>query len=242
MFQILRKLVIFTVFGALGFSTAIPAFAVGPSGLGRGIAEDRAENAGSRPGLLRNFLNNGRAAIGSCTITAVNGTALGGTINCTQDSKSYTVNTTAQTQLRRRFWGKASWPEFLVGDVINVIGQWTDTIKTTVNARLIRDTSIQKRFGVFIGTVTSLNGNGWVMTTINRGSQTVTVSSSTKFVNRQGQAIVQSQIKVGDRVRVRGLWDNKANTITEVTNVKDYNLPPKPTPSVTPTLTPTPTP
>jgi len=39
---------------------------------------------------------------------------------------------------------------------------------------------------------------------------------------------------------VKGMWDKTNNTITEVTHVKDYSLPPKPT--ITPTSVPTPTP
>lgn len=251
MVQILRRLAIFSVIGLLGLTLAAPVFAKENSNKAKNLVEDRNEDAGSRPGLLRGFLNTGRAAIGSCTIVTISTTGpANGSITCTKDSKTYTVNSTDKTELRRRFWGKASWSEFSIGDLINVIGRWADSAKTTVNAVLLRDLSIQKRFGVFIGTVTSVNSTGLVMQTVNRGSQTVTVTGATKFTNRLGRPITQADIKVGDRVRVRGLWDNKANTITEVTVVKDYNIPSKPTPSVTgavtpaatPTLTPTPTP
>src|SRR5689334_19625315 len=85
-------------------------------------------------GLLRAFFQ-GRAAVGSGKLTAVNGT----TLTVEKDSKSYTVLTDDKTQFRRRFWGKATVSEYQVGDTLNVIGMWTDDAKTTIQARLIRD-------------------------------------------------------------------------------------------------------
>lgn len=222
---------------ALAFTVlATPAYAVGPKNLG-----EMPEKAGSRPGLLKKAFEL-RAAIGTCTVTAISST----TITCAKDGKTYTILTDSSTQFRRRFWGKATLSEIQVNDVINVIGKWQDDAHTTVLAKLVRDTSIQKRFGVFFGTVTSLTADGWVMNTLNRGSQTVTVGSSTKFMNRKEETITKGDIAVGHRVRVKGLWDSKNSTITDVAQVKDFNLPPKPTgspaPTSAPTSTPTPTP
>lgn len=201
------------------------------------IKEDRADNAGSRPGLLREFLKKGRAAIGSGTLTAKSGT----TLTVTKDGKTYTVLTDSKTQFRRRFWGKGTTDEMQVGDTLNIIGLWTDDAKTTIQARIVRDISIQKRNGIFFGTVQSVTSTGWVMTTMQRGNQTVTVSSTTKFVDRREQTIAQSAIMLGHKVRVRGLWDKTNSTVTEVSHVKDFSLPVKPTPTVTTTVAPTPT-
>ncbi len=229
---------------SLGLSTATPVFAVNfgqaqkelRKEMKEELKEDLREKVGSRPGLFQKFFNlKGRAAIGTGTVTAKSGT----TLTVTKDGKSYTVLTDEKTQFRRRFWGKGSLDEIAVGHTVNVIGLWTDDAKTTVQARLVRDLSVQKRFGVFMGIVKSLTGSGWVMGTVSekRADQTVTVSSSTKFENRRGETIVQSDIQVGHRVRVRGLWDRDANTVTEVAQVKDFSLP---VVSATPTATPTP--
>lgn len=192
------------------------------------IKEERMENDGTRPGILKAIVNKSeRAVILDGTISGKSGT----TLTVTKDSNTYTVNIDSKTQLRRKFWGKATLDEIQIGDIVNVHGKWVDSGKTTIQAVLIRDESIQKRFGVFFGTITSISGSGFVMDTITRGSQTVTVSSTTKLVNRKGEVITQSYIILGHKVRVKGLWDNKANTITEVMQVKDFNLPAKPTPS-----------
>ncbi len=207
----LKKFIAITLITASAFIVVSPSFA---------YAEDA--TAGSRPGLLKQiFEKTGRAAIGSGILSAKSSSQL----TVTKDGKSYTVLIDSNTQLRRRFWGKATLDEFQVGDTLNVIGKWTDDAHTTIQARLVRDISIQKRFGVFFGTVSSLSSNGWVMATVNRGNQAVSVASSTKFINRKGETISQSDIKVGDKVRVRGLWDKAGSTITEVKEAKDFSIP-----------------
>ena len=111
------------------------------------------------------------------------------------------------------------------GDVLNIIGKWTDETHKTIQAKLIRDKSIQKRNATFFGNVAALTSAGWTMTTKERGLQAVTVSPTTKFTDKKGKALVLTDIKVGDLVRVHGLWDNKLDTMTEVDKVRDYALP-----------------
>jgi hypothetical protein len=172
-----------------------------------------------------------RAVILGGKVTAKSGT----TLTVAKDGKDYTVLTDANTHFRRLFWGKGSIDEVSVNDLVNVHGKWTDDTKTTVQTVLVRDISIQKRFGVFFGTVQSLTSNGFVLQTVERGTQTVTVSSSTKFVNRKGEAVTQSDILPGQRIRVRGIWDRANSTITEVVGVKDFSIPVQPVATPTPT-------
>ena len=170
-------------------------------------------------------------------ITAISGTSL--TVN--KDAKTYTVNTDANTHFQRHYWGKSSLAEFSVGNKVNVRGKFTDEAKTTILAHLIRNLSIMKRHGVFLGDVTVKNGDNFVISSKNRGNQTVYFSSSTKFVKRNQESMTYADLQVGQRVRVRGLWDKSLNKITEVSEVKDYALPPKPTKAVKPTHIVTPT-
>lgn len=187
-----------------------------------------ATGAGSRPGLQRTFESRkGKAAIGSGILKSKDGTTL---IVTSKGGVDYIVNTDSSTHFERRFWGKGTLDEMQVGDTLNVIGRWTDDTHTAINAVLVRDLSIMKRFGVFFGTVSSITSDGWVMTT-QRGDQTVAVSLTTKFINRRGETITKAEVKVGDRVRVRGLWNKTNNTITEVREVKDFSIPVAPTQS-----------
>jgi hypothetical protein len=61
-----------------------------------------------------------------------------------------------------------------------------------------------------------------------RGTQTVTLGTDTKIVNRKEETLAQTEIAVGQRVRVRGLWDSVNKTITEVIKVKNFTLPLQP--------------
>lgn len=165
-----------------------------------------------------------RANIGTVILSSKSGT----TFTVTKEGKSYSVLTDSNTKFRRRFWGTATFNEMQIGDTLNVAGKWTDEAKTTVQATLVRDVSIQKRQGVFFGTVQTVNSKGFVMQTVNRDNQTVTVGSSTNYENRKGEAIKFSDIKTGDRIRVRGLWNRQLNTIADIVKVKDFSLPSTP--------------
>lgn len=195
------------------------------------IKNEVKEVKGERKNLLDNIkdkingVKDSLAKIIGGEITANSGSSL----TVTKDGKTYTVNTTANTVLKRRYWGNAKLSEMVNGDKVNVWGKFTDTTKLTIDARMIRDLSIMKRFGVFVGTVKTVNGNTLTIDTVNRGTQTVTVSSLTKFTNRKEVSINQSDIVVGHRIRVKGMWDEANKTITEVTHVKDFTLPVKPT-------------
>jgi hypothetical protein len=140
------------------------------------------------------------------------------------EGTSIKVNLLTTTHFRRKFWGKSNVAEISVGDSVNVVGRWANEGKTEINATLVRNLSIQKRFGVFFGTVKTMTDTGFVMTTINRGEETVTVDSTTKIIDRKGGTITVADIQVGHRIRVRGLWDSTAFTVSEVTEVKDFSL------------------
>ncbi len=252
----MTKFVLVSIFA---LSIVTPAYAIdfGVKARVEERMEDRQEKREERKeatkqGLLNRLFNRGnRVTIINGKVTIISGT----TLTVEKDGKTFTVNTDSNTQFRRKFWGSSSLDEFSVGNMVNVIGHWTDDSRTTVLAKHVRNLSIQKRFGVFFGIVKSLSANGWVMSTtsLKRADQTVTVSSNTKYTNRKEETISQSDVKVGARVRVRGLWDSSANTVTEVTAVKNFSLPVKvttTTPTVTvaatatvaPTVTPTATP
>ena len=170
-------------------------------------------------------------------ITAISGT----TLTIGKDGKAYTVNTDSNTHIQRHYWGKSSLEEFSVGNKVNVHGKFTDEAKTTILAKMIRNLSIMKRHGVFHGDVTAKNSDNFVIDSKQRGSQTVYFSSSTKFEKRNEEVMTYADLQVGHKVRIKGLWDKTLNQITETVQVKDYNLPPKPTKSGSPTSTVIPT-
>lgn len=162
-------------------------------------------------------------------LTAISGNTL--TVKSNKDGKSYQVNVNSKTQLVRRFGGKSTLSEFTVGNIVNVVGKWVDDTKNAIDAKLVRNTSVQKRFGAFLGEVTQINSDNLVIKTVNRNEQTVYFTGA-KFVDRAEKTMDFGQIKVGDRIRVKGMWDRSTNKITEVNQIKDFSYPQKP--AVTP--------
>lgn len=193
----------------------------------KGLIQDLREKIASKTDLLKSAAALRRAAIVRGEITEIAGT----TLTVDKEDKSYIVLTGTfdgcTTKFIRRYWGVSTVAEMSVGDNVNVYGKWQDEAHTTIEACLVRDLSIQKRHAVFVGFIESLTASGWVMTTVGekRPSQIVVVGADTKFVNRKEETILKSDIFVDHRVRVKGLWNNETNTVTEVTHVKDYTLP-----------------
>lgn len=171
-----------------------------------------------------------RAWIDNGQVTVVSGS----TLTITKEGITYTVNTDASTTFRRRFGGKSQLSEIKVGDTVNVLGKWQNEEKTQILATHIRDLSIQKRHATFFGTVKSKTDTTLVLTTVTRGEQTVTITASTKLVNRKMEEITIADIQIGNRVRVKGIWDLTTKTVTETTQIKDFSIPPQSSPTPTP--------
>lgn len=228
-----RILLSLTIFSFVAVSTASTAFAtshVRDLQRSRDALRERVrERIASYPAWLR-LLRSGHVALASGELTAINGT----TLTVTKGDTSYIVLTDDKSHFRRKFWGKSELAEFSIGDKLNVVGTWTDETQTTIQARLIRNLSIQRRHGVFFGTVTSKTDTSFIMDTIRRGNQTVIGDTGTQYVNRRQESIDYADIAVGHRVRIRGLWDSTLSQITEVTQVKDFSLPSRSSPNSSP--------
>jgi hypothetical protein len=203
----------------------------------------------SRVGDLKKMFGE-QAVLRSALVTAKNGS----TLTVTDDGKTYSVKVTDATKIRRRYFGKSNAGDLETGHLLNIVGTFTDENKNTVNAKLIRDLSIMKRHGVFIGNVTQINGNTITLDTVNRGTFTVTMNSASEVVNRRMENMPLSDVKSGHRIRIKGLWDKVNKTVTEVSQLKDYSVPTpvkgedngdpeekkrKTTPTVTPAVSPT---
>lgn len=154
-------------------------------------------------------------------ITAISSDSL----QVSRGDKAYTVYVGADTKLVRKFGGTAILSEFAVGNRIQVFGNWTDESKSAVSATTIRDMSIQKLRGTFVGKITAKGSTSFTIEPLKRTTQTVFVSSATKYMDRKKAAMTYADIKVGDQVKVSGVWDRSNNKIMEVTEVRDLSVP-----------------
>ena len=178
------------------------------------------------------------AGINRLAIKEISSTTLPAEIKVVKGDQSITLKISGKTIILRKFGGKSSLAELHVGDIVTARGTWVDETKAVLDTRVLRDLSIQKRYGTFWGKIKSINSEAktFVLETVGRGEQQVFVGSETKIVSRNQTVLTFSDLVIGHRVRVTGLWDSTLKTIEEVKTIKDWSLPPKPT--VTPTPTP----
>ncbi|OGK16677.1 hypothetical protein A2774_00045 [Candidatus Roizmanbacteria bacterium RIFCSPHIGHO2_01_FULL_39_12c] len=235
-----------------------PTYALSPKRLDPAIRQERKEIKNQFQEKIQELKNDLKKRLSSLRaqiakiingeVTAISGSSL----TVKKDDNTYTVNTDSDTHFRRHYWGGSSLDEFSVGNKVNVSGKFTDEEKTTILARIIRNLSIMKRHGVFMGDVSAKNSDNFIIDSKHRDGQTVYFDSGSKFVKRDETSMVYADLQVGHRVRVKGLWDKTLNQITEVVQVKDFSLPPRPlkineptatvVPTATLTMTATPTP
>ncbi|KKP33367.1 MAG: hypothetical protein UR23_C0046G0001, partial [Candidatus Roizmanbacteria bacterium GW2011_GWA2_32_13] len=114
-------------------------------------------------------------------ITAIN-TGLNN-FSMTSGDGDFQINITDKTKFLRKFGGKSALSEYSVGNEVVVFGKFTDDTKLIIDAKTVRNNSIQKRKGAFFGKVTIKNTDNFVIETIERGTQTVYFGVA-KFVQR----------------------------------------------------------
>jgi hypothetical protein len=168
-------------------------------------------------------------------------TISGNTLTVQKDSKNYTVLVNDQTKLKRKFGASSTLSEFTPKDTLVIIGNRTKNSdgtfsSTSIDASYIRNMSIQRRFAVFTGEIINKTTNTLTLKTVNRGTQTVYLSSTTE-IKENNKMISLSDIQVGDKVIVRGeLWD-RANEKIDAKNIMKLNikkLSPTPLAKITP--------
>ncbi|MFA5770326.1 MAG: hypothetical protein WC894_02425 [Patescibacteria group bacterium] len=188
----------------------------------RDVKENVKENRAGLLDKVKNFMKKNlrfEARVkGNITIIGANNFSLSG------EDGTFQINITDKTQILRKFGGKISLSEYSVGDEVVVFGKFTDDTKLIIDAKTVKNNSIQKRKGAFFGKVTVKNSDNFVMETLERGTQTVYFGTA-KIVDRRETNISYSDIKVGDRIRAKGVWDKTLNKISEVTQIKDFSIP-----------------
>ena len=155
---------------------------------------------------------------GKITVIGSNNFSLSG------EDGTFQVNITDKTKILRKFGGKSSLSEYSVDDEVVVFGKFTDDTKLIIDAKTVRNNSIQKRRGAFFGTVLTKETNSFTMQTLKLSIQTVYFGSA-KFVKRNEEAMTYADLKLGHRVRVKGVWDKTLNEIREVNQIKDFSIP-----------------
>lgn len=139
-------------------------------------------------------------------------------LTVTAKSKTYTVNVTDKTKLLRKFGAKSNLAEFSLGNILQVQGKLTN--ENVIEAKIIRNTSIQKRRAAFTGLIDSVDTTAqkFVLKPNSRTTVTVSLTTNTKITQK---SVVKTfaDLVVGTKVTASGIWDKSNNTLTEVTKI-----------------------
>ncbi|MFH1207243.1 MAG: DUF5666 domain-containing protein [Patescibacteria group bacterium] len=141
------------------------------------------------------------------TLTAMSGTSVPATITLTAGATVYTVNVDSATVLVRKYNSLADLSEFLIGDILLIRGTLSKDAVNTITPKTIKDLSVQRAGGTFIGNIVTTNcaANSFTYKPKDREQQTVTITTNTKII-RGGEKITCTDLKNGELTRVIGLW------------------------------------
>jgi hypothetical protein len=141
-------------------------------------------------------------------------------IKAIKDGDTYTIDATS-AKYRKGATSSVSMKFSTIkeGDVITIEGSFDGK---DVTATKIRDLSYyDKKTVTFYGKIDSINSttNTLKINTIDRHDQTISVLSSTKIKNEDGDTIKLADLKEDDRILVTGKWSRKKNTITKTKTI-----------------------
>lgn len=125
------------------------------------------------------------------------------------NGSTYTIDAQG-AKLDRRFGGDMVLGDIQVNDQLSVAGS---LMGSTVHAKTIRDNSLQARNGDFVGSVKSVSGSSFVLTSRNRGDQMININASTT-VMRGKEKVSFSALTVDMEVNVHGVWDRANSNVT----------------------------
>jgi len=133
-----------------------------------------------------------------------------------KNNQTWTVNVTSATKLYRRYMGTATIDEFAVGDTIEARG--TKGAGNVLNAKVVRDKSIVIKNRDFPGRIKSIDTTAKsfiIPIKLKEGvvDLTVTTTDATKFFSKDHETITFSDLLVGNKVKVLGVYNSTNKTL-----------------------------
>lgn len=133
-------------------------------------------------------------------------------ITVTSWGGDWVVNIGSDAKLTRRFGGASNLSELQAGDNVQVNGSINQSAAWTVDAKTVKDNSIQARNADFTGTISGLSGSAFALATQSRGNVNVTVNSDAK-ITVNGATSTVAGLQNSMRVQVKGVWDRNQSTV-----------------------------
>lgn len=166
--------------------------------------------------------DDGMALVRGAKVTGISGNTISATTSWGSVVLNWSVVTDSNTQFVRRFGGASSVSEISVNDFISFNGAVLTTTASpiTVQAKVVKDWSVQRAHATFNGSVTSVNTGAlsFVLQSEDRGAITVNTDTNTKIM-KGGANGVFADVIVGAKVTASGLFNNLSK-ILDGDNVK----------------------
>lgn len=127
--------------------------------------------------------------------------------------KTVIVHVSADTNIVRKYMGKADLSELAIGDKLMVVGKLLED--GSVNANLVKDESIHVTFNARNGEVTLIDTAAQTFNIKNDSKEfKIYVTTNTFFAKAGVKKATFADLLVGDKVTVRGVIRQAANEIT----------------------------
>lgn len=174
--------------------------------------ENDARQVGST--LEIHIFDEGMVLVRGAKVTAVSGSVISAATVFGSTNLMWTINVTDSTNFVQRSNKQSNLSDISVGDFVSFKGDLVTTASTlTVNAKILKDWSVQKKKISLIGKVVSLATNSFVLTTDERGQLTVNVGTSTVFSKGDATVVTFADVHVGDKVSANGTFDEVAKIL-----------------------------
>ncbi len=189
----LRKLLI-------GVGTATALFAAGVSFSQTGSPDLR-------------IASNGKISIKAVAVDNVNGNIITITTKWGSYGLTWAVYTDGETKFLRRRGNASALADLKSGHIINIDGRLVTTaLNATISAGTIKNLSDNKTSSSLSGIIAGADGPNRRFTIKSRGEDVTVTASNATQINKSGVSIVFSELRVGNKVAVKGLWDRAITT------------------------------
>lgn len=169
--------------------------------------------------------DNGSVLVRGAKVTAISGSIISASTTFGTSSIAWTVDGSGVSKVTRRYGGNGTVADIQVGDYLSFNGSLTATASGfSVKATSLKDWSIQVRNSSFSGTISSITGTSFVLTTTDNKTITVNTDANTK-ITRGDTPVAFSALIVGDKItKTEGLYNNTSNTLA-AKSIRLYNDP-----------------
>ena len=197
--------------------SAVSAAAIGLAAFLAVAQTPTPESPQETPPLKVEMLHTGKVLVRGAKVTNIATSTITAVTSWGAASITWIVNIDNSTGIIRRNGGSGSLSEIAKDHIVSFEGQLvTAASQMTVNARVVRDWSVQKAEINPFGVVMSIDSTAksFVLKTEKReyGDLMVATSENTEFLKLKATTTF-SALKAGDKVTVNGLWDRAVNTL-----------------------------